>query len=358
MVKERILGIEVFGRAADYDTNDDHIVRTTVGEVRKRLAQYYLDAGRDDEIRIEIPAGSYVAQFRVVADPDPRLAVIPAAPAIELPARSGLRRFVRPAFVIGAGSVVLNIALVAILLSGGATSLTGSSTLQKFWDPVFASSDPVLISVGLRGLPGPGPSAQPPATMTNFAFDSLDPLMAHRVSMASLLAVAKVEHYAGERHAQSRILDAQSTSLSDLRNNSAVLIGLGNNSWTQRFVSQLRYTFQMGGPTHISAVVDKQHPERHDWIRSTDPGTQSAKDYAIVSRIVEPAVEQVVVLVAGLGPHGTEVAGDFITNPDQIKKLDPFLPGGWKNKNLQIVISTTIVNESSGPPKVEAVYVW
>src|SRR5882757_4182637 len=40
-LKERTLGIEVFGRQNDYDTNADPIVRVTAGEVRKRIAQYY-----------------------------------------------------------------------------------------------------------------------------------------------------------------------------------------------------------------------------------------------------------------------------------------------------------------------------
>ncbi len=37
-LKERYLGMRVFGREADYDTNIDPIVRTTAGEVRKRIA--------------------------------------------------------------------------------------------------------------------------------------------------------------------------------------------------------------------------------------------------------------------------------------------------------------------------------
>ncbi len=35
-IKERMIGIEVFGRPVDYDTNTDPIVRNTASEVRKR----------------------------------------------------------------------------------------------------------------------------------------------------------------------------------------------------------------------------------------------------------------------------------------------------------------------------------
>src|SRR5579871_3007115 len=44
-LRERSIGVEVFHRAADYDTNEDAIVRVTANEVRKRLAQYYQEAG-------------------------------------------------------------------------------------------------------------------------------------------------------------------------------------------------------------------------------------------------------------------------------------------------------------------------
>src|SRR5690242_3047257 len=63
-LKERTLGIEVFGREPDYDTNLDPVVRTAAGEVRKRIAQYYHVDGHEHELRIDLPAGSYVPEFR------------------------------------------------------------------------------------------------------------------------------------------------------------------------------------------------------------------------------------------------------------------------------------------------------
>src|SRR5579862_3556134 len=48
-LKERSIGIEVFGRAPTYDANADPIVRITAGEVRKRLGLYYYDAAHAGE---------------------------------------------------------------------------------------------------------------------------------------------------------------------------------------------------------------------------------------------------------------------------------------------------------------------
>ncbi|HSR05537.1 MAG TPA: hypothetical protein VLM42_00180 [Bryobacteraceae bacterium] len=46
-VKERSLGIDVFQRVPDYDTNRDPVVRTTAVEIRKRIAQYYQEPAHD-----------------------------------------------------------------------------------------------------------------------------------------------------------------------------------------------------------------------------------------------------------------------------------------------------------------------
>src|SRR5690348_17036605 len=59
-LKERTVGVAVFNRDPDYDTNQDPVVRGTAGAVRKRLAQYYLEPSHERELRISLPPGSYV----------------------------------------------------------------------------------------------------------------------------------------------------------------------------------------------------------------------------------------------------------------------------------------------------------
>lgn len=63
-LKERTIGVEVFGKSLTYDTNLDHAVRTAATELRKRLAIYYGDETHRNEIRIALVPGSYVPQFR------------------------------------------------------------------------------------------------------------------------------------------------------------------------------------------------------------------------------------------------------------------------------------------------------
>src|ERR1035437_1347381 len=53
-LKERTLGIEVFHRDPNYNTNEDPVVRTTAVEARKRLAQYYPETRNEPGNRIRV----------------------------------------------------------------------------------------------------------------------------------------------------------------------------------------------------------------------------------------------------------------------------------------------------------------
>jgi serine/threonine-protein kinase len=63
-IKEYLIGVEVFGRPADYDPKVDPIVRIEAGRLRKKLAEYYNGPGGNDPVIIELPKGGYVPAFR------------------------------------------------------------------------------------------------------------------------------------------------------------------------------------------------------------------------------------------------------------------------------------------------------
>ena len=53
----------IFGRAADFNTMLDPIVRIEAGKLRRDLETYYLKSGRRSTLRIEIPRGGYSPVF-------------------------------------------------------------------------------------------------------------------------------------------------------------------------------------------------------------------------------------------------------------------------------------------------------
>ena len=90
------IAIDVFGRDTTIDHQHDPVVRVEAAKLRRRLERYYLSAGREDPIRIDIPKGGYMPTFepRGRALPDPA-SVAPAgeraAAAAETPAPGNVR---------------------------------------------------------------------------------------------------------------------------------------------------------------------------------------------------------------------------------------------------------------------------
>jgi TolB-like protein len=61
--KERVIGIEVFGRVPDYDAGVDPVVRVGARRLRRKLAEYYARDGREDPLEIRLPKGGYLPAF-------------------------------------------------------------------------------------------------------------------------------------------------------------------------------------------------------------------------------------------------------------------------------------------------------
>ena len=81
-LKGYTIGVEVFGRPADFDAQSDALVRVEAGRLRRRLVEYYASEGAGDPLRIELPRGSYAVESRFVST---AASVVPAVPS---PARA------------------------------------------------------------------------------------------------------------------------------------------------------------------------------------------------------------------------------------------------------------------------------
>ena len=63
LLKERLIGVHLFGRKPDYATGEDPVVRVQAGDVRRRLESYNSDPDNESELLIEVPVGSYLPVF-------------------------------------------------------------------------------------------------------------------------------------------------------------------------------------------------------------------------------------------------------------------------------------------------------
>jgi hypothetical protein len=355
-LKERTLGIEVFGRDPDYDTNADPVVRTTAVEIRKRIAQYYHEPEHEEEIRIDFPPGSYLPEFRRPQKPSltirPETGAETAPPAAPAPTPA-LGIVLEPPVrkqTLHTRKVMLAAVMSAAALAAGVVLLVARETrpatvLDRFWEPVLSSPDPVSVYIG-------GYTGQTPVSL-------LDLQNSEKVAYSDATALARVVSLLATRHHSYRIRLQSSSKPEDLIDGSAILIGAFNNTFVLRLTSQLRFGFMRNPDTHTSWIEDRQNPHSIAWSHvMTDPYINVTNDYAIVSRAFDPLTGRVVVTASGLAKFGTEAAGEFLTDGSYLEEISRSAPRGWEHKNMQIVIGANTVGRRAGPPRVVATYFW
>lgn len=356
-LKERKIGIDVFGRTPDYDTASDHVVRSAMAEVRKRLAQYY-QMDTVGELRIEVLPGGYAPQFRW---PD----VVPTPTAIEedqgpvelpppctpssLPASHRIRKHLKA--IVG-GLLVLFSGLAVVIYS-----TRHSDAMDSFWRPLLSSRQPVLLCVGnlSGGKTAVGADSSLSSSLTLGGFHNSE---IELINIFDAITLAKLAGLMQSEGKQIRVASQSDVTFTDLQDGPAILIGLRNNSWTERLVSRLRFILVQESANEYM-IQDRNNPSRKDWtIDYSTPYQNVTRDYAIVLRMVDPKTEQVVVVAAGMTVFGTSAAGEFLTNKTEMEKLALAAPHGWEKKNIEFVLSTDVIHGRSGPANVVAVQCW
>jgi hypothetical protein len=350
LIKERSIGIALFERPADYDTSNDHIVRTTAAEIRKRIAQYYREPEGEPRIRIDLPPGSYVPEFRLASN---GAATTHAPEPVTPPIPRGSKIDRRTALL--AGAAVLLLALVATAAFWRVDSSEGAP--QRFWAPVLNSPGEVTICVS---SPVPPESPQPAVTARGLNFLQLHTSEEEHISVGDAEALAHLAAFLGGAHKTFQVRRPP-ISLADLRQGPVILIGAFNNEWTIRLTGDLRFRFEHDPRPDSSLywIADRLHPENRDW--SFDygkPADTATQDFALISRVPDPNTGRELITAAGIAKYGTVAAGEFLTNPGLLAEFDRRAPKGWTRKNVQIVIRTTVINDNSGPPEIVAEAVW
>jgi hypothetical protein len=350
-LKERTLGVEVFGRDPDYDTSADPVVRFSAGEVRKRIAQYYHENGNGSLLQIELPLGSYAPEFLLRPVDEARTA--------------GETRVERPAPAYGSNDktrgrgLLIALTVTAFLLAGAGAgtyaylklTTPGPTASDGLWAPLVKPPGQILIVVGTSHN---GEKRAPETPETTFLAHMTGPY--HHVSVAIATSLANMAGGLREYGKIYEIKEDTETSLTDVHARSLILIGATNNTWTMRLVSPLRYSFK---PGPLAKIQDAKNPDSTEWqIDFTQPYAQVAVDYAIVARYRDSTTEGPVMVVAGIGPYGTEAASAFVSTPQYLEQIAKQLPAGWENKNIEMVIKTDVIDGKAGPPVLVASTVW
>ena len=374
-ITEYTIAMDVLGKPQGFKENKDASVRVEVHRLRKRLAEFYRNEGGSHRVRIVIPTGHYTPEF-VIQDQDDEVAVAvePEMESVEVPVPVEVQDLApAPEPVWEAAPVVIEphtnrpwptatkvaAAIVAIVAAGwGARALVRSSDpLESLWRPVLTASSPTLLCIG--DMAGGHQFAEDKSDRSQMTVLDFHGLRSQSVLISDAATMTRFAGLLQSKKKAYRVASQSETTFEDLQNGPAVLIGLANNDWTERLVGKLRFWLEhtaAGGPYILR---DRDHPDRTDWsMNYSEPLLKVNKDYALVMRVVDPKTEQTVISAAGITVFGTLAAGDFLTNPDEFRKIEAIAPKGWPRMNFELVLSTDVIRGKSGHANIVAWHFW
>jgi hypothetical protein len=357
-LKERVIGIELFGRSPTYDTGEDAIVRVTASDVRKRLLQHYGKDGATSEFRISLPLGAYIpeiarrtrssangsshlsgtdADLDHLADmPHPDLLQSPVhAPVIDVAvesSRPGVGARIPMLYFIAALCTLALIASAVIAWNRYSlvnvvprSSLLWSAFFRSPESTQIITSDPNIAEID--GYTGgqlsvsdyanhnyiPDPSKLTPE-ISNLCRNILRGDKAAAVDVPIALYIGQMA-LASSREVS--VHAARSIQIQDLASddNFVFLGSPRSNPWSALFSDQLDFRFVFD-PKAKTEFIRNEHPRPQEASAyvPTAPGWQTGRSFATVALVKNPDQGGQVLLVAGATGEGTAAAGRFITD--------------------------------------------
>jgi hypothetical protein len=367
-LRERVIGSEVFGRDAAYDTNADPVVRMTAAEVRKRIAQYYQEIGPEDHVRIEVRSGSYVPIFifpdqlerqldgtKAVSGTSDENSLLESraefAPAMPIPPATEASISATPR---RRSRILLSLAAAVLLLCAGITAVWFGWHREKpqdiIWSPLMKAGDNITVCVGQISWPGQQPSKEVSADQSLIQLDTLP--------FPNARALTNLGSFLQSRGFKVAIRRAPETTLADLRTGPVVLLTGLDNQWTVRLQKQLRFQMKYiwAGTSGEMWIEDEQNLAKRWRIPINQTIAQRVVDYAMVARFTDKETGQPIVIVAGLEAPGNEAAVEFLTKDKYLQALLNAVPPG--KKNFEAVLGTSVVNGNQGQPELLAIESW
>jgi len=380
-LKERTIGVELFGRSLAYDTGEDAIVRVTASDVRKRLAQHYSGVGNASEFRISLPSGGYIPELiRIprVGPNDLTHQIPPAENPVEIPVlRSaplvapedetgfGWKYWILPilgiiALTVGIALSIMNHPVRAITTGKWAT---GSNSAP--WATLFDGARRVLIIASDPNIEKIQRISHSSLSLSDYANQSYLPpgtsdLLPSEISlMKEILRGNEISAFDGSIIAnlaslmtpgqgQLLVKAARGFRVKDLQTdeNFVFLGSPRSNPWTSMFDPVLDFQFAFDSETQREFIRDI-HPaknESSDYI-PTAGGFDTGESFAIISVFHNPGYGGRVLIIAGASGEGTKAAGDLVADPTRWAATlqSCHLTQGASHQSLQVLLHLEIM---------------
>ena len=374
-LNEYQIGVEVYDRGVDFNPQRDPIVRVQAHEIRRLLKKYYLEDGKASPIRMDLPAGHYVPNFRRNIDQEPAIEEAQPSPVVDHPGRLPWTL----AAVFGILCVVLA-GLVALNWNRNgssrhpATSLPDS--LQWFWQPFLSASEDPLITIPNHPLlraAHDGDSAQtlaggheiPKSSLPEFRdtihFHELKrfvfvPSLTDFTSVGETLGVVDLCEMFSSVGRKCQVQQSRLVNLDEIKGDNAILLG-GNQAWSGRvFLNKEGFQFQGGLIFNRSPHPGEQPVYKPEFDSVTN---QLTRDYALVLMLPNETNDKRVLLIYGIYTQGSQAAIEFLTNPERMAELRKTLLDLAPDHRtipsyFQLLLTTTVENSVPGKSSLVA----
>jgi len=175
------------------------------------------------------------------------------------------------------------------------------------------------------------------------------------VAAGDAYAAFRISALLGKMEKATEFRIGNESSFDDLRNSPAVIIGAFSNRWTLEVTSGLRYAFNE--KDYQFWIEDRDSPNKR-WFTQFNQRGEITEDFGITNRLLNSKTGQLVVTVAGIRAAGSDAAAQLVSNPVYLRDALRSAPADWKNKNIEFVVKTDVVDSVAGPPQVVAEYFW
>ena len=364
-LKERLLGIDLFGRTSDFDTDHDSVVRVAASDVRRRLRDFYRSEP-DSAVRIELPAGIYIPRIEVLSDrPSP---ADPAQPPV---LATKPRAFPWQAVAIASTAVAVILA-ATLPLQPSAIPVTSAHPLPlPIWASLFnagRSIDVVPADANLVIAKSRSGQDVPLESYSNHGFAYAGDLPGRvgaylnqipLTTVSDAVLAGRIADLAVRFGAHSQVRPCSRLDFSELKSDVPVVL-LGSpmsNPWTQLLYDQLDFQVVHRFETGFDICINR-HP------RSGESGAYVpalhrqgfSEGYAIITMVPNLTGRAPVLIVAGTSTEGTEAAGEFVTNGERLSaslhKLG--IDGGRPMRKIELLIRLSFVSSESAQSEIIA----
>lgn len=389
-LNEYLIGREVFDRDGSYNPATDPIVRVGAHGVREKLERYYQKDGANDEVRIDIPVGSYEPSFiRYVRPVATRVETIeePASetsPSLQAPVsrQSPIRIVLQywPQMTIGflvlliLGLVYFNFSLRQQVSERVRQHNEEMEFYQPVWQSFLKSPDPTLLVLSNPPVFRFLNSADPPQVVKNSVPVSTEQTqnIFAEIQNKSIIRIINnprltltTDTYTGIgeaigvyhitdlfRSSEKSLTLKQSRTVSaeDLKSQNIVALGsVWVNNWSNKlqFKQDFVYTNQV--------TIENLNPlpgEQREYRPAFDEQTgQLTEEYAIIT--VGPNTsgrsgQALVMVLAGLHSEGTAAAAEYVTSKRYLTQFNQQLAqvgsGGNLPKHYQALLKVSVDN--------------